>query len=217
MNCRQETIARSTYLCSLAFFIGVQAWISVARAQGARIDPPNPTPVNLDFEQGELGQIPPGWSLPKSAQKSGYEAVLASEQPHDGKHCVVVRSKTRTYLRTGTLMQTVDATPYRGKRVRFRAYAKAGSLGEGSQVQLWLRVDLPSGIGFFDDMVDRPIKSTDWHAYEIVGDVDDDAASISFGFVVRRDGTAFFDSARLDVVPGGQASKEFARAVTERG
>ena len=205
------------YRRATTIFICVQLWASVGIGQVAPTESPSPTPTNLDFEQGEPGQSPPGWTLPDGAKKIGYEAFIDAERPHSGKHCVVFRSKTRTYARSGTLMQTVDARPYRGKRVRFRAYARTEALGDGSQVQMWFRVELPSGIGFYDDMVNRPIKAADWQAYEIVGDVDEDAQSISYGFVVRKDGTAWFDSASLEVVPGGRISKEPPRALTEDG
>lgn len=73
----------------------------------------------------------------------------------------------------GNVMQSIDATPLRGKRVRFRAAVRA----EG-RAQLWLRVDRQGGArGLFDNMQDRPILSAEWKEYEIEGPVADDAES----------------------------------------
>jgi C-terminal processing protease CtpA/Prc len=114
-------------------------------------------------------------------------------------------------------MQTVDATPFRGKRVRFRSYARAGSHGFASQSQVWLRVETPDGPGFFDNIEDRPIVGTEWQAYEIVGDVDEDARSISFGFALRRHAIAWFDDVTLEAIPGSRIVNEPGRAFGQRG
>ena len=57
-------------------------------------------------------------------------------------------------------MQSIDATPYRGKRLRFRAAVKMAEAGAGGRAQLWFRVDLAAQggtprTGFFDNMQDR--------------------------------------------------------------
>lgn len=50
-----------------------------------------------------------------------------------------------------------------------------GYIGWGD-MYLWLRVDLPAGqTGFFDNMADRPVTSSEWQEYEIVGQVAADA------------------------------------------
>ncbi len=100
----------------------------------------------------------------------------------------------------GTVTQSVDAAPHRGKQVRLRAAVRTDVKGTGNQAQLWLRVDRASGKdGFFANMRDRPITEPDWARYQITGTVAEDASRILFGGFLRGDGTAHFDSFRLQV------------------
>jgi len=100
----------------------------------------------------------------------------------------------------GTVMQSVDATPHRGKQVRLRAAVRAEVSGTGNQAQLWLRVDRTGDRrGFFDNMRDRPITEPSWETYQITGTVAEDATRIVLGGFLSGRGTAQFDSFRLQV------------------
>ena len=61
-------------------------------AQSSLVQVPNvqPHPVNLDFEQGTLGQLPDGWRCPTIIN---YGAELAAEQPKSGKYAALLQSK----------------------------------------------------------------------------------------------------------------------------
>ena len=102
-------------------------------------------------------------------------------------------------------MQTVDATTYRGKKVRYRAAVRTADLAEGARVQLWFRVDRkPTAagemqMGAFDNMQDRPIDSADWKHFEIILPIADDAEKMVVGIFVIGKGKAWFDDARLEV------------------
>jgi Periplasmic protease len=100
----------------------------------------------------------------------------------------------------GTVIQSVDATPHRGKQVRLRAAVQAEVSGAGNQAQLWLRVDRAGDKrGFFDNMRDRPITEPSWETYQITGTVAEDAERIVLGGFLRGRGTAQFDAFRLQV------------------
>jgi Peptidase family S41 len=158
--------------------------------------------ANPDLEQGELGQVPVGWFFPPFSANAGYSAKLTDDQPKSGKRCAVL-SKDRDAgpAGFGNLMQGFDATPYRGRRVRFKAAVRvegAGPLGRG---QLWLRVDRADGqTGFFDNMSDRPITSREWRDYEIVGDVADDASHVNVGLMLLGGGKAWLDAASFEIL-----------------
>src|SRR6476620_6497396 len=149
-----------------------------------------PHPVNLDFEQGTLGQVPDGWL---SQTAVDYGAELTAEQPKSGKCAAVLHSKEGVSSGSsfGTLMQAIDATPFRGRRVRFRASVRV----ESGRAQLWMRVDRAANKpGFFDNMPDRPIASVQWCEYEIIGDVDEDAAVLNIGMILPGKGKAWLDA-----------------------
>ncbi len=98
----------------------------------------------------------------------------------------------------GTISQWVDATDYRGKEIKLKAFVRTNVGGTGNQGQLWLRVDRKNWqSGFFDNMHDRPIKSRQWQSYEIVGTVADDATRIVFGCFLSGIGQVWVDGFQL--------------------
>jgi hypothetical protein len=98
----------------------------------------------------------------------------------------------------GTVTQSVNAKDYRGKEIKLRAHVRTNVSGAGNQGQLWLRVDRENRQrGFFDNMNDRPIKSSDWQSYEIVGTVADDATKIVFGCFLKGMGQVWLDGFQL--------------------
>jgi C-terminal processing protease CtpA/Prc len=176
-------------------------------------------PVNLDFEQGELGRVPNGWFFPVPGQKAGFSAKLSEEKPRAGKRCLLIE-RTRAAERggLGNLLQSFDAAPYRGKRVRYKAAVRADVQGFGNQAQLWMRVDRKNDEpGFFDNMSDRPIRDNRWKDYEIVGDVADDAVSITIGIMFFGEGKCWCDNASFRVVGLKGVGDEPARPLAGRG
>jgi len=153
-----------------------------------------PHPVNLDFEQGSAGQLPDGWLCSTTIN---YEARLTAERPQSGKYAAVLQSKEGVSAGSsfGNLMQAIDATPFRGRRVRFRASVRV----ESARAQLWMRVDrAANNPGFFDNMMDRPINSAQWREYEIIGDVDEDATVLNIGMILPGKGKAWLDAVSFE-------------------
>jgi C-terminal processing protease CtpA/Prc len=104
----------------------------------------------------------------------------------------------------GNLMHMTDATPYRGKRLRYRAAVRAQVSGSGNDAHLWFRVDLPGDRqGFFDNMDARPIVSSEWREYEIIAEVAPDAERLAFGAFLRGKGSAWIDDVSLAVLQDG--------------
>lgn len=100
----------------------------------------------------------------------------------------------------GPFTQSIDAEPYRGKRVRLQAAVRADVTGNGNQAQLWLRIDGPEGQQrFLDNMGDRPITASDWDVYQITGPVAEDAERVVFGGFLLGSGMAYFDDFQLSV------------------
>ncbi len=119
-----------------------------------------------------------------------------------------VRLNRKNILTSGTgggvLTQGIEATAHRGKKIKLRAYVKANVSGAGNRAQLWMRVDRPGGtMGFFDNMLDRPILSDEWKEYTIEGHVADDAVAIFFGGILAGRGEAWFDEFQLLVLDDG--------------
>src|SRR5262249_34838067 len=149
-----------------------------------------PKPLNLDFEESEPGQPPAGWR----ATVPAYRAETSAESPQSGKRCAVLHGASGA-AGFGVLMQTVDAAPYRGHRVRLRAALRA----EEARATLWRRAGLLGArIGFFDNMMAGPVTAASWQTVEIVGDVGDDARSLNFGLLMVGPGKAGIDAVAID-------------------
>ena len=176
---------------------------------------------NGDFERGEAGQAPPDWGLPASMVGAGYRATLRADQPHDG------RASARLWREAGapagpnvfgSLSQSPDVAALRGHRFRYSASVRVEP-GSGP-VGLWARVDGADGKpAFFDNMMDRPIRSGDWNTSVIEGYAPPDAKGLLVGLLLNGDGGAWIDTAKLedlgaaDPAPSGEAKAYLDRAL----
>src|SRR5258705_227468 len=146
-------------LCSLStlllFVFAMQGQATLAQSSPARAATGQSQPVNLDFEQGDVGQVPTGWFSPT---KPNFAGELTEEKPKSGKRAALLRSLpnvTDDGPPFGNLMQAFDAAPFRGRRVRFRAAVRIEGSEPAARAQLWLRIDRSGRqIGFFDNMGD---------------------------------------------------------------
>src|SRR5262245_10432086 len=152
--------------------------------------------MNPDFEEGDVGAAPAGWTL----TTKGGTATVSDDNPRRGKHCVRVGLGDRPgdaprYL---VFQQQVDAAPYRGKLIRLKAAVRIDAARPSDRAQLWLRVDRPGRrAGFYDNMEDRPIRGKSWGDYQIAGDVAEDAEQIVLGLMVLGAAPAWIDDVSL--------------------
>jgi C-terminal processing protease CtpA/Prc len=181
---------------------------------------PDRGPSNLDLEGGTAGDVPTGWFLPAPSRQAGYAAQLTEDRPKQGRRCALLRRDAANGPSSsfGNLMQGFDATPFRGRRVRFQAAVRAEVAGPGNQAQLWLRVDRKGNqMGFFDNMGDRPIADANWRDYQIIGDVSDDAEGIALGLILLGNGRVWIDAVSFEVVGKTGEGDEPARPLEGRG
>jgi len=110
-----------------------------------------------------------------------------------------IRSNKPSPQGFGTYMQTIDATDYRGKRVRLSSRVKTQGIEDWAGV--WMRVDSPTGAIAFDNMQDRAIKGTqDWANHVIVLDVGPNATAIAFGVLLSGKGSLWIDDVEIEAV-----------------
>ncbi len=172
---------------------------------------------NPGFEEGTVGEPPPGWTL----TTPGAKAVVVEDDPKEGKRCLrVVGGGGEKGPGVAVLLQAIDAKPYRGKTIKFAAAVRVDEAkgGEG-RAQLWMRVDRAGGRpGFFDNMDDRPVRGKEWVGAAIAGDVAGDAERIMVGVLVIGGATARFDAAALEATGEAVADRaEAPRPIEGRG
>src|SRR5207253_3527794 len=74
-------------------------------------------PVRDDFEKGEVGKAPAGWTL----TTPGYRADVTRGDAREGHQCVRIRVQgDGPKDRVAILLRSVDAKPYRGRLIRMR-------------------------------------------------------------------------------------------------
>lgn len=181
-------------------------------------------PVNLDFEAGTPGEMPTGWRLASSQAQPGISARIVTDDRSSGAQSVVLtREPAAAAGASLNLLQLVDATAYRGRRVRFRMAVRTEAAT--APAQMWMRVDGAEPAGgtapslFLDTMDDRPITGQQWRHYEIVADVPQAAARIIIGVYLVGVGKAWVDDASFEVVPRSDtaAAPETPRGISRRG
>jgi len=155
--------------------------------------------VTVSAMSAEAEAPPDGWYAWGTAPRD-YEMKIDRAQTRDGHPSAVVRSVATKPSGFGTLMQTFIPEEYRGKRVRFAAWVKSQDVGNWAG--LWMRVDgTGSRLLAFDNMESRPIKgTTDWHRYEVVLDVAEEATALNFGVLLDGSGSVWLNDGELVVV-----------------
>lgn len=164
-------------------------------------------PANLDFEEGPIGESPMGWVVWSKLRRFGFEVATSDHRPYDGERAAVVGRTPSAEIgeASGNLIQWIDATPYRGKRVRLRAAARA-ELASGGLAFLRLRIQPGAAEGgypddptpIFDSLDEHRVTSSEWRLYEIVADVPENAETISYGLYLAGAGTAWMDKVSVE-------------------
>ena len=163
------------------------------------------TPTNTDFEEGETGQAPVGWRISPKLRRYDFQIATTEDLPYQGRRSIVIsRMPGKHYGEiVGSFAQRLDAAPYRGKKIRLRAAARADVAGPGSLS--WLRLNIvKKAFGpqatVFDSLDKYPVSSGEWRVFEIVADVPQDADSIYYGLALAGDGKAWLDAVSVEVV-----------------
>ena len=101
----------------------------------------------------------------------------------------------------GFAVATLPVQAAAGKHILFTGYIKSEEISQGF-AGLWMRVDGAQAAKplAFDNMQDRGVTgTTPWKRYEISIDVPANATNIVFGTLQTGNGTAWFDSLKIEI------------------
>lgn len=104
----------------------------------------------------------------------------------------------------GGIGRSIKANDHHGKKFKLTGYARLspGSQGTG---HLWVREDTKrNGMGFFNNMDDRPITSSEWTKYEIEGRLGDFSDRLVFGAFLKGRGSFKLDDIHLYIETDSQ-------------
>src|SRR5205085_1554850 len=87
----------------------------------------------------------------------------------------------------GAFNYVLDAKPFAGKHFRIEAAVKVKLIDSTADAELWVRVDRPEKkMGFFNNMMDKPIRTSEWKVFTQNGKIDKDAERLVFGGLYHR-------------------------------
>ena len=143
-------------------------------------------------------EMPRGW-VARGHHLANYVASLDRTVAHSGRASGSIRSVARDPSGFRTLMQTIQADQFRGKRIHLSGFVKTR---EAANAGLWMRVEgRPPVILAFDNMQTRLLSGTaDWKQCDIVLDVPERSRTVAFGFMLTGKGQVWVDDLKLEVV-----------------
>lgn len=134
----------------------------------------------------------------RGSKPSSYQGTVVETVGLD-RADVSLRSRSRWTRGFGTYMTSIDAEPYRGRRVRIRATIDTERVR--GWVGLWMRVDRDDQpIGFDNMHRDRLRGTLSNQRCEVVLDVEADADVIAYGILLSGAGSVEADDLTFDVV-----------------
>ena len=171
----------------------------LVRARMAETDENYTQALTALLGETRLDPLPDGWHL-SGSRRAEYEAgLLPPACAYDGRRVMRLRFRAAEPHGFGTVMQSIDAARYRGRRVRFSAMIRGREITDWAGA--WLRVDTAAGTKVLDNMQDRPLRgTTDWTEAANVLDVGEDAVSVHFGVLLGGAGAVDLAELRFEVV-----------------
>lgn len=159
--------------------------------------------VGLAATLPAAAQAPEAWLI-AGQDAEDYELTRDTEVAFGGEASLRLAARGNRHRDAWAVgVQMVDATRYRGRRVRLRGHLRSEDAGSGG---LWLRVDGivegKAALLALDNMEDRRLEDTrDWTLQEIVVDVAPEAVTILMGAMISGDGAIWVDELSFAVVP----------------
>lgn len=170
------------------------------------IAPDAARPANLGFESGEAGSVPPEWSVDQVSRLNGYSAAVSRSDCHGGRACAILTAGPQVARNNaGALMQAFSGQPYRGKRMRLRAWVRLESESKRDRIHLMFLTD---GENSTAEFLDRSgVRPGEWTQAEVEGKVPWHADLIHIAVVMTGKGKAWIDDVSFEEVSASPSPK----------
>lgn len=165
-------------------------------------------PTNLDFEESAIGVTPKGWIAWSRFERLGV-TMTTSDDAYSGKRSLKLhRPEGPKYGEIGpNVLQVIDATPYHGKTIRFKAVAKADVNPDTYaflhlKIESWSEDDThqTSEPPSFDSLDKFRIETIDWKQYTIEAIVPENANNITYSVNLKDFGTVWLDAVEIEIL-----------------
>lgn len=185
---------------------GLIVMLAQAAAPGAA-----QTPIrNPDFEVRDAAGAPADWKVTRRGGGDAGVVLSGVAAPsglaaHFGSRGVPADRWTR-------VEQTVDATPWRGRVVRFSARMRVIDPGTHLGLRFSISRPAPYASSFYSHMAERPVAAGNWREVAMIAHVDADATTIDLGAIANGRAEFDIDDVRVTpVTPGGAPPSQVAR------
>jgi hypothetical protein len=155
---------------------------------------------NLDFEIGSSKNIPVGWRLSKDAKLGGFEFSPNTLDAISGNQSGVIYNYSANSDKTGTAFQSVDATPYRNKKIRISAFLKLESQVVKSFGQFFVHEYIGDKSSKYDDLNGKKITNKLWEMNSIEMEISPLASKVNFGFTLFGNGALSADNFKIEII-----------------
>jgi len=192
---------KKIFLISFLILISIQTLV----AQRALYQP-----ENMDFERGDAGYMPPGWSLTRETAQIGFRGFISSGNPASGNFALQLRDEDPASIRLpqdellerrGFIFQSIDALSYRNKTIKIRAAVRTDFEDNLSSGFIFLEVrsqkDEVDTILFSSD---TPARHKEWEYYELEANISATANMIRYGIIINGTGSVWLDDVSLEFV-----------------
>jgi C-terminal processing protease CtpA/Prc len=178
---------------------------------------------NLNFEKGVPGMTPVNWVMPSQFKKLGYSAVLSDSNVFEGKFCAVITNPhtenfkiDETDANITTMYQSIDAIPYRLKKIKFKVAARLNPMTADTKGEL-LFIARQSKDSILLNIVDEsdPIISKDWQYYEVTVDIPKNANELRYGILLKSGGALYLDDASVEIIQPENSINEAPKKLSE--
>jgi hypothetical protein len=162
------------------------------------------------------GELPAGWNR-GGWNPTVFEIRADREVVHKGRASGAIFARSGEQGDWATMVQTIRADRFRGRRLRLSAFLRSEDVWEGAA--LWMSIDGIDGRLAFDGMKNRLVRgTTEWRQYHIVLDVAEESTAISFGLLLigGNRGKAWIDDLKLEAVSSDEPVTEAVYAPATR-
>jgi hypothetical protein len=100
----------------------------------------------------------------------------------------------------GIVLQYIDATPFKGKKIIFKAFSRFESDDQFSQGQMWLQVNINREEVHSINSLEKPILNNEWAEYQVEAEIPENAENIMLALVLIGEGKIWFDETKLEII-----------------
>lgn len=158
---------------------------------------------NFDFENIGQNNYPLGWTIQNTIKKFGYDITSTNEIKTNGQYSMKISHNGKDFFEGMycNVYQSLDAVPYRNRKVVFSSDVYFENTDDTTKVFLWMYehfIDGSKGKFVISEMDSS--KESKWRRMSVELDADPFIDYVNVGFYLNGKGIMFVDNAKIEVI-----------------